>query len=728
MAVTEAFGLTLAPKAKRASRVLVVEDCPTQALHLRGILASDVLEVDTASDAEAGLALFEREDYDLVISDIGLPGMSGIELCEQIKNHRSKRGVPVVLLTSLSDPMNIIRGLECGADNFIRKPCDANHLLGRVHAFLDRKANRANGKPSSAVQVDFQGKTVTINSDKEQILDVLITTFEDIVRTNQELQSSKAKLASANRKVGEYARKLEEKVRATEDKRNRAEQALIESERCYRRLVEFSPDAMLISRASRITFANKPCLKLFGAAKAEEVLGKSILDFIHPDYHALVGERMALLESGKPVPLSEQKIVRLDGMPVDVEISAAPFIEDGVPAVQIVCRDISDRKRLEEQFHQAQKMEAVGKLAGGIAHDFNNLLTVILGLSEVLLSKPSRDEATHSSLREIQKAGERAAHLTGQLLAFSRKAVVKPRVLDLNALVAGTENMLRRLIGEDIVFTATLDPALRSIKADASQIEQVIVNLVVNARDAMPRGGQLSIQTSNVEFDYEYLILHQLKTGSYVKLSVSDTGSGISPEARAHIFEPFFTTKAAGKGTGLGLATVYGIVTQSGGHVDVDTRVGQGTSFNVYLPAVDVRQFSTCADPASKVAPQGKETILFVEDEDAVRAVTKTALQALGYTVLEAANGQQAIDLCDRYTLPIHLLITDVVMPAMGGQQVAELITARRPDTKVLFLSGYPDDAIVRHGISRSDVAFLQKPFNQLSLARRVREVLNPKG
>lgn len=719
-------GTSQLPPRKRTSRVLVVEDCPTQAFQLQGTLASEYLEVEMASDGEAGLALFEASDFDLVITDIGLPGMSGIELCEQIKRHPRKGDVPVVLLTSLSDPMNIIRGLECGADNFIRKPFDARNLLARVNTFLDKKASRRNGKAHSGVQVDFQGKTLTVNSDREQILDVLIATFEDIVRTNQELQASKTELASAKRQVDEYARKLEGRVRITEEKRNRAEQALVESERRYRGLVEFSPDAMFISRANKIVFANKPCLKLFAALSPEQVLGKSILDFIHPDYHGLVRERIRALESGKPVPLSEEKIVRLDGRLVDVEISASPFLEDGVPAVQIVCRDISDRKTLEAQFQQAQKMEAVGKLAGGVAHDFNNLLTVILGFSAFLEAQLPATDPMKGSILEIKKAGERAAHLTRQLLAFSRKAVVEPKVLDLNALVADTEKMLQRLIGEDIRLTATFDPALGRVRADAGQIEQVIVNLAVNARDAMPQGGELAIATRNVELGDDYAMLHpQVKPGRYVMLSVRDNGSGMSQETKAHIFEPFFTTKGPGKGTGLGLATVYGIITQSGGHLEVDTELGQGTSFNVYLPLVDVCRTTSDSAFGTKIVPHGKETILIVEDEGEVRAVTRLALQALGYTVLEAVNGDQAIRVCERHGAPIHLLVTDVVMPGMGGQQVAERVAACKPGMRVLFVSGYTDDAVVRHGVLTSEVAFLQKPFTHASLGRKVREVLD---
>ncbi len=727
MTAMQTVRMVQAPEKKIGmSRILVVEDSPAQAHQIAGILMSDQREVEVAHDAERGLSLFLRMDFDLVISDVVLPGMSGYDLCEQIKNHPSKGHVAVILLTSLSDPMNIIKGLECGANNFITKPYEADYLLARVCTILDRKANRGDGKGRNGAEVVFQGKALNVKSDKEQILDLLVASFEDMVRTNQELKISKAELVSAKRQVDEYARKLESRVRTTEEKRNRAEEALVESERRHRRLVEFSPDAMFINRSNLIVFANQPCLKLFGATAAEQVLGKSVFDFIHPDYHATAKERVRLLKSGKPVPLSEEKIIRFDGTVVDVEISASPYLEDGVLAIQVVCRDISDRKKLEEQFHQAQKMEAVGKLAGGIAHDFNNLLTVISGYSDILVTLLPANDSRMTYVLEIQKAGERAAHLTRQLLAFSRKAVVEPRVLALNALVNGTEKMLRRLIGEDIGLTATLAPALGRIKGDAGQIEQVIVNLAVNARDAMPQGGKLTIETRNVELGDDYVMKHpEVKPGRYVMLAVSDTGFGMTEETKAHIFEPFFTTKGPGKGTGLGLATVYGIVTQSGGHFEVFTDVGQGTSFKIYFPSVDDNAPSRQPHHEVKIAPRGKETILLVEDEDAVRKIARVTLQSLDYNVLEAANGKEAIRLCEQHPQPIHLLLTDVVMPEMGGRQVAEHLAACRPGIKILFLSGYTDDAVVRHGVFKAEVAFLQKPFTPTGLATKVREVLD---
>jgi len=395
--------------------------------------------------------------------------------------------------------------------------------------------------------------------------------------------------------------------------------------------------------------------------------------------------------------------------------------------------DISERKRaeikrsqLEEQLRQSQKMEAIGQLAGGVAHDFNNLLTAINGYSSLALQRSNPDSRIKSYLEEIRKAGDRAANLTRQLLAFGRKQMLKPVQMNLNDVVSDMNKMLRRLIGEDIKLIARLDSELKKIKADPGQIEQVLVNLVVNSRDAMPQGGVLTIETTNFDVDREYTSKHLgLAPGRYVMLAVSDTGCGMNVETRVRIFEPFFTTKDKGKGTGLGLSTVYGIIKQSGGNIWVYSELNHGTTFKVYLP-----QYLGEDEPAERQfvetsAPRGWETILVVEDEDVVRGLARQILEQAGYRVLDADCGDEALRLCREHNDPIHLLLTDVVMPETSGKEIATRLTSLRPATRVLYMSGYTDDAIVHHGVLDSNVEFIQKPFTPVGLAQKVREVLD---
>lgn len=693
--------------------------------------------------------------------------------------------------------------------------------------------------------------------------------------------------------------------------RKDAENLLRESEERYERLVELSPDAIIIHVRGQITFCNTTAAKLIGMSSKDGLIGGSVFDFVAPESRELLLARIERIGNGELLPAVGFKCIKQDGSLVDVEMQSVSFSYGNRSAIQAVIRDVSERKLAElalqeanqraireyerlveriavlgqtmgqareietifralreftvvsvpcdgmvislynaeesvrritycwvdgqeretadlinipvgdgmtgrairtatividndyqrsavnrsvkvgkheegliplsaltapmcvrgrivgcveiqsyqkgvyrdehrtamrmaanlaataienveliqrerekaEQLRQSQKMEAVGQLAGGVAHDFNNLLTVITGYSEIGIRRMSPSDPMRKNMEEIKKAGDRAASLTRQLLAFSRKQMFQAKVIDLNLVVADMDKLLRRLIGEDIDLVSSLAPSLRKIKADSGQIEQVLMNLVVNARDAMPRGGKLTIETSNVVLDQTLKSHPSTKPGRYLMLAVSDTGVGMDAETRKRIFEPFFTTKEVGKGTGLGLATVYGIVSQSGGNILVDSEPGRGTTFKVYLPVAD----ELVADQVDKQMPEiprGQGTILLVEDEELVRDLAAELLETTGYDVLTAANGVEALRVCTNHAGRIDLLITDVVMPQMGGRELAERLVEIRPHTRVLYMSGYTDDAIVRHGVLDDQMSFIQKPFSLDLFALKVSDML----
>ena len=421
---------------------------------------------------------------------------------------------------------------------------------------------------------------------------------------------------------------------------------------------------------------------------------------------------------------------RKDGTLYTEEATVTPVRDDEGEIVNYVAvkRDVSDELELEERYRQSQKMEAIGRLAGGVAHDFNNLLTVIQGYTSFVLNELEPGDAMLEDLEEISRAGDRASALTSQLLAFSRRQVFQPKVVDLNLLIESSTKMLRRLIGEDIELRLATDAALGPVLADPGQIEQVIMNLSVNARDAMPQGGKLTFETANVSLDYAYAEVHpRVEPGDYVCLVVGDSGTGMTEKVKAHLFEPFFTTKGQGHGTGLGLATVWGLVEQSGGHIEVESELGVGTTFKIYLPRVDQNVEIERATCDSDNLPGGSETILLVEDEDPVRELTYRMLESYGYVVLEAGHPDQALRVSEQHKGDIDLLVSDVVMPGMGGPALAEQLTRSRPQLKVLYISGYTDDEIIRRGVVEQGIRLLQKPFAPDELARKVREALeNP--
>jgi PAS domain S-box-containing protein len=504
--------------------------------------------------------------------------------------------------------------------------------------------------------------------------------------------------------------------------------AVEQSEARFRKVVESAPEGIFVESGTQIRYVNPAAARMFGASDSAELIGQPLMDRVHPEDQPAVLSRSQQTAAGAEAPMAERRYLRTNGEILFAEVSAVPIEYDGAPSALVFFRDIGERKRteeqharLEEQLLQAQKMESVGRLAGGIAHDFNNLLTVINGYSDLLL-KEEASPFVHDALQEIHNAGTRAASLTGQLLAFSRKQIAKLEPLNLNEVVEEESNLLRRVIGENIRIVTSLEAKLRLTLADRSQMHQVLMNLIVNARDAMPSGGTIVIETANSELT-ERENCNEPPDAKGVRLSVTDNGTGMSAETRQKIFEPFFTTKPRGSGTGLGLSTVYGIVRQSGGYVRVSSELGRGTTFDVYLPQTDeATALPALTSPASGMGAAG--TILVVEDQQDVRKLAVNILQQSGYHLLEAANGDEALGMCEAYSGPIDLLVTDVVMPGMTGRELAGLLVQSRPRVKVIYMSGYSSDVIGKQGVIAPDVDYLPKPFTPAELSSKVREVL----
>jgi signal transduction histidine kinase len=584
------------------TRILVVEDSPTQAQQLQLILEAEQFAVDVAPNAEIALQRFADSSFDMIISDIMMPGLSGYEFCDRIKKNTRGHDIPVILLSTLVDPMDIIRGLECGADNFITKPYEPDQLIDRIHTVFRNRRTRTQGKLAFGVEVVFLGKKFIVNSEKEQILDLLIATFEDIVRTNRGLQESKAELVAAKAQIESYALELEHRV--------------------------------------------------------EE----------------------------RTKQLVEQQL----------------------------------------QLAHAQKMEAVGQLTGGIAHDFNNILTVIIGTIEILADTVVHDPELAEIAATVDAAAQRGAELTQHLLAFARKQPLHPRATDTNELVIGAARLLRPTLGEHIEIESMLEENAWPALVDPGQLTTALVNLAVNARDAMPNGGKLTFETRNVYLDEVYAEAHrEVAPGAYAMVAVSDNGTGIPAAIRDKVFDPFFTTKEIGKGTGLGLSMVYGFVKQSGGHIKIYCEDGHGTSVKIYLPRATGRDAESIDVAMAAPVQGGTETILVVEDDPMVRRYVITQLVGLGYRAVPATNADEALVLIDQGTV-CDLLFTDVIMSgSKSGRELADEVLQRRPEVKVLYTSGYSQSAIIHNGRLDAGVLLLAKPYRRSDLAQMIRVALD---
>lgn len=517
--------------------------------------------------------------------------------------------------------------------------------------------------------------------------------------------------------------------------RRQTEQALRESEERFRELTDTLPQVVFeADTRGTITYANRRAFELFGYGEEELQQGLNTLEMIAAQDHDRAKANIGRVLKGDKPESTEYMARRKDGGTFPVMIYSTRIVRDGgVVGMRGIIVDLSEHKAAEkalkeseERLRQSQKMEAIGRLAGGIAHDFNNLLTTILGYSEMLLSEGTATKEALESVREISKSAQRAASLTQQLLAYSRKQVLRPEELDINEVVKNVTKMLRRLIHENIQLNTVLDPKIGCVKADPAQLEQVIINLAINARDSMPGGGNLTIETQNLVLDESYCKLRpEVVPGEYVMLAVTDTGCGIDEKIQKQIFEPFFTTKEPGKGTGLGLATVFGTVKQSNGYVYVYSEPELGSTFKIYLPVIQTRKPKGRDHPKEGAGYTTDRTILLVEDDEPLRKLVSRILNRTGYTVVSASNGEEALRLIDspEHT-GIDLLVSDVVMPGIGGKALAEKLQARLPDLKVLYISGYPDEAVVHHGVLDEGVAYLQKPFSPKAIIQKVQEVL----
>jgi len=754
-------------------RILIIEDNPDDRALIQGELQreypdSQVTPILSATDFAR--ALEEDEAYDLVLTDYQLPWTNGLAVLHTVKGRYPD--TPVIMVTGTGSEEIAVEAMKAGLDDYVIK---APHAFGRlsvaVRTVLERTQERQalresedrfhafmDNSPAVAFMKDEDGRFVYVNQLFERFFK--LTHVQWFGKTDFDLwpEETARQLRDNDRAIlaedrpGEMFEtvlgpdgaihhwlvfKFHVKDHAgrrflggmavdiTEHKQ--AEHNLAVSELRYRRLFETAKDGILILdyETGHIVDINPFLTTMLGFSR-EEVLGKTLWD---------IGfARDTAASKLNFDDLKREGYVRYENLPLEtkdhrtflVEFISNVYPVDTQNVIQCNIRDITERRQLEQQLRQAQKMEAIGKLAGGIAHDFNNIVTIITGYSDLLVSRIGPEDPMRRELEQIKKAGDRAHSLTRQLLAFSRRQMLQPKVLDLNAVVTNLEPMLQRLIGENIELATVMKPGLGQVRADPGLIEQVIMNLAINARDAMPQGGKLLIESDNVVLDEAYARLHlPTQPGSYVCLAVSDTGCGMDEATQSRIFEPFFTTKDKGKGTGLGLSTVYGIVKQSGGYIWVYSERGQGTTFKIYLPRVVAPADSVPPVTHWSALPQGTETALLVEDEPEVRWLVRDMLQRLGYTVLEARHGIEAQVLSIQHQGPIHLLITDVVMPQMSGREIAERLTSEHPETKVLYMSGYTDDAVVRHGVLTADIAFLQKPFTPEALARKVREVLD---
>ncbi len=677
-------------------KILVVDDHEVNRYMLETLLKRNGYDVTTTVNGADAFEQLKDTSFDLIVSDILMPVMDGFQLCRKVKADPALAHIPFIIYTATyTGPQDEEFARKIGADGFILKPCEPEVFLKAVQEVI-KGVERTDLSPEPPAELE------------EEVLKLY----------NERLV----------RKLEQKMLQLEEEI----EKRKEAEEILRAGEEKYRILVENAGEAIFVAQDGMLKFVNKKTEELSGYT-SEELLSAPFETFIHPEDRALVLDRHVERSQGVEVPSDYAfRILRKSGEVRWVELNAVAVDWEGKPATLNFLRDITGQKcaetekeKLQMQLAQAQKLESVGRLAGGVAHDFNNMLGVIIGHAELAMDELEPAHPVLADLTEIHKAARRSADLTNQLLAFARKQIVSPKVIDLNDNITGMLKMLRRLIGEDIDLVWKPGARLWPVKIDPAQIHQILANLCVNARDAIGGVGKLTIETGNGIIDEDYCAAHaEAVPGAHVMLAVTDTGRGMGTESLENLFEPFFTTKEVGEGTGLGLATVYGIVKQNNGFINVYSEPGQGATFKIYLPRTQESMPQEKASETSAV-PQGSETVLLVEDEASILSLGKAVLERCGYTVLAARTPKEALALAGQHEGPIHLLVTDVVMPEMNGKELTARVKESLPDIRVLYMSGYTSNAIIHRGVFEEDVHFLPKPFSVNSLAAKVREVLD---
>ena len=756
-------------------RVLLVEDNPADARLVREMLKEShrPVEITHASRLREALEFLRKGGFSAILLDLNLPDSEGMNTF--LRARAEALHAPIVVLTGLADEEVAARAVREGAQDYLVKAeVDGPLLYRSIRYAVERHASDEAIRRSEALYrnlIDGSIQGVVIHVDGViKLANPALASLLGVERPDELIgQPIWQYIAPEDREMARAYQKARREGRPAPNNfelhllrrngsvvaldcmassiaweggqatlatmvdmtdRKRAEQGLRTSEERFRQIAENIKEAFIIIELDgfRPLYLSRMWEEIWGRPLEEAY--RNPMDWvqaIHPDDAGVAGETRRALEKGEAISRNF-RVVRPDGTIRWVRARAFPVYNANQELYREVglVEDITDLRRTEEQLLQAQKMEAVGRLAGGVAHDFNNLLTAILGYSELVLQDLGPDHPSADDLKEIRAAGQSAESLTRQLLAFSRRQILQPQTLDLNKVLTRVDALLQRIIGEDVELTMKLTTPLGRVSADPGQIEQVVLNLAVNARDAMPYGGKLTIETDNVALDEDYVAQHAgAAVGPHVMMAVTDTGTGMDDATQQRLFEPFFTTKEPGRGTGLGLATVYGIVTQSRGSIWVYSELGQGSTFKVYLPVTAEEITAPAVVARSPASLSGTETVLVVEDQIEARSVICETLRRRGYTVIEAANGPDAIVKGRQPELAIDVMLTDVVMPGMGGRRVAEVIRATRPRLRVVYMSGYTDSAIVDHGILEPGVTFVQKPFATETVLRKIREVLD---